>query len=80
MACLERCPKQRDRHRARALAPYNNGYGLYYAFGAGDSTNLGSGVFSWHIETVSVWNVPAARPALLSDMSQPPTGTIGTGA
>ncbi len=55
-------------------APFNNGYGLYYAFGASDSTNMGSGAwFNGSIDDVSIWNVARSNSAIQADMSQPPS-------
>src|SRR5262249_16350858 len=38
-------------------APYNSGFGLYYAFGAADTTNLGSGAyFPGLLQTIRIFN------------------------
>src|SRR5207302_8917981 len=56
-------------------APFNNGQGLYYAFGATDTTNLGSGAyFNGTIDDINVWNVARSVAGIQSDMSQPPVG------
>ena len=55
-------------------APFNNGYGLYYAFGNSESSNLGSGAwFNGSIDDVSIWNVARSNSAIQADMSQPPS-------
>ncbi len=48
-------------------APYLSGYGLYYAFGAADTTNLGSGA-SFHglIENVSIFNTALSNAQVAS--------------
>ncbi|MGO9923686.1 MAG: choice-of-anchor Q domain-containing protein, partial [Isosphaeraceae bacterium] len=42
--------------------PYGSGYGLYYAFGATDTTNLGSGAyFNGLIQYISIFNRPLSN-------------------
>ena len=42
--------------------PYASGYGLYYAFGAADTTNLGSGAyFNGLIQNISIFNRPLSN-------------------
>ncbi|MGA2706193.1 MAG: choice-of-anchor Q domain-containing protein [Isosphaeraceae bacterium] len=42
--------------------PYGSGYGLYYAFGATDTTNLGSGsYFDGLIQNISIFNSPLSN-------------------
>ncbi len=55
-------------------APFNNGSGLYYAFGATDSTNMGSGAWlNGTIDDVSIWNVARSNAQIQADMAQPPS-------
>ena len=42
--------------------PYGSGYGLYYAFGTTDTTNLGSGAyFNGLIQNISIFNRPLSN-------------------
>ena len=42
--------------------PYGSGYGLYYAFGATDTANLGSGAyFNGLIQNISIFNLPLSN-------------------
>jgi hypothetical protein len=54
-------------------APFKNGYGQYYAFGAADGNSLGSGAyFNGTIDDVNVWNVARSTADIQADMAQPP--------
>ncbi|HEV3079833.1 MAG TPA: Ig-like domain-containing protein, partial [Gemmataceae bacterium] len=56
-------------------APWQNGNGLYYAFGATDSTNLGSGAYlNGTIDDVNIWNVARSDANIQADMTSPPVG------
>ena len=55
-------------------APFNDGFGLYYAFGSSDGTNLGSGAWlNGSIDDVSIWNVARSNSEIQADMAQPPS-------
>ncbi len=55
-------------------APFNSGYGLYYAFGSTDSTNMGSGAWlNGSIDDIGIWNVARSNSAIQADMAAPPS-------
>ena len=56
--------------------PMASGFGLYYALGATDSTNLGSGAsFNGQIDDFRVWNTALSDNQIQSNMNQQLTGT-----
>ncbi len=68
----QRRPQLDDGDRHPHHAPQRR-HGLYYAFGATDSTNMGSGAwFNGSIDDVSIWNVARSNSADPGRHGQPP--------
>lgn len=52
-------------------APWESAYGLYYAFGASDTTNMGSGAyFAGTLHDVRVWNRARTTSEIVTDMNR----------
>ncbi|MHB8956341.1 MAG: putative Ig domain-containing protein [Pirellulaceae bacterium] len=57
-------------------APWESGYGLYYAFGATDTTNMGSGAyFQGMLHDVRVWNRARTTQEIVADLGRMVAGT-----
>ena len=53
--------------------PVASGNGQFYAFGAADTTTLGSGAyFNGSLDDLSIWNTARTNANIQADMSQPP--------
>jgi RHS repeat-associated protein len=62
--------------RSSRTTPTSQGYGQYYALGATDGNNLGSGAyFNGQIDEFRVWNTARTDSQITDNRNQPLTGT-----